>query len=83
MASELNIREHMEVFGSCGNRLGVVDGVEGHSIKLTRQDSPDGEHHYLPLDWVERVDEQVHLNKDCAAARREWRSEAIGVAAGV
>jgi Uncharacterized protein conserved in bacteria (DUF2171) len=33
------IREHMEILGSCGNRLGAVDYVEGHSIKMTRNSS--------------------------------------------
>src|SRR5688500_7827055 len=37
------IRERMDVIGSCGNKLGVVDHVEGGSIKLTRKDSADGE----------------------------------------
>lgn len=68
------IREHMEVVGSDGNRVGVVDRVEGASIKLTRSDSPDGLHHFIPLDWVASVDQQVHLNKDCAEARQEWQT---------
>ena len=36
-----DIREHMDVYGSCGNFLGKVDHVEGDSIKLTKSDSPD------------------------------------------
>jgi hypothetical protein len=55
------IREDMEVLASDGSRVGIVDGVEGGRIKLTRKDSPDGEHHYVDLDVVERVDEHVHL----------------------
>ncbi len=30
------IREHMNVIASCGKKVGVVDGVEVNSIKLTR-----------------------------------------------
>jgi hypothetical protein len=52
----------MEVRAADGSHLGTVDGVEGDRIKLTRNDSPDGEHHYLALDTVERVDEHVHLS---------------------
>jgi hypothetical protein len=77
-----DIREHMEVFGSCGNKLGLVDGVEGSSIKLTKNDSPDGLHHYVPLSWVGRVDEHVHLTKNCGEAKREWQAAPIGAGAG-
>lgn len=74
-----NIRERMDVIGSCGNKLGVVDHVEGGAIKLTRKDSPDGEHHYIPMVWVDHVDSHVHLNKDCGEAKRDWQSIPMGV----
>jgi len=48
------IREHMDVIGSCGNKLGKVDHVEGGTIKLTKNDSPDGLHHLIPMSWVQR-----------------------------
>jgi hypothetical protein len=70
-----DIREHMDVIGSCGNKLGKVDHVEGSKIKLTKNDSPVGLHHFIPMDWVERVDECVYLNKSCGEAAREWQSE--------
>jgi hypothetical protein len=69
-----DIREHMSVVGSCGNTLGTVDRVEGTSIKLTKSSSPDGQHHKIPMDWVARVDEHVHLNKNCGAAKKEWQT---------
>ena len=57
------IREHMEVVGSDGNHIGTVDHLEGEDrIKLTRDDSADGQHHYIPTSWVEKVDETVHLS---------------------
>jgi hypothetical protein len=70
-----DIREHMDVIGSCGNKLGVVDHVAGSTLKLTKNDSPDGQHHYIPIGWVERVDEHVHLTKNCGEARKEWQTE--------
>ncbi len=73
--SVAGIREHMDVIGSCGNKLGKVDHVEGGSIKLTRNDSPDGKHHFIPSTWVTRVDDRVHLSKSCSEAAREWTSE--------
>ena len=74
MSSTTQIREHMDVIGSCGNKLGAVDRVEDGSIKLTKSSSPDGQHHFIPMDWVETVDDKVHLNKDCGEAKREWRT---------
>ncbi|TPG59031.1 DUF2171 domain-containing protein [Roseomonas nepalensis] len=56
MIDASQIKEHMEVVGSCGNHVGVVDHVEGDRIKLTRKDSTDGQHHYLPLSAVASVE---------------------------
>lgn len=68
MADSASIRKHMEVRASDGSHVGTVDGVEGDRIKLTRNDSPDGEHHYVGLDSVERVDEHVHLAAGASAS---------------
>jgi len=70
------IRPHMAVFSCCGHLVGKVDHLEGGAIKLTRSDSPDCQHHYIPTGWVARVDENVHLNKNADEARREWKSDA-------
>jgi len=82
MANSINdVREHMEVVGSCGNVLGTVDRVEGNSIKLSKNDpKANGMHHFIPSDWVDSVDDQVHLNKDCGEATRMWRPERAGSA---
>ncbi|HEX9954975.1 MAG TPA: DUF2171 domain-containing protein [Allosphingosinicella sp.] len=68
MSDASNIRPHMEVRSADGSHLGTVDGVEGDRIKLTRNDSPDGQHHYVTLESVERVDEHVHLSEGAIAA---------------
>ncbi len=69
-----DIQEHMDVVGSCGNLLGTVDRVEGNAIKLTKSGSPDGRHHFIPLSWVARVDDHVHLSKNCGEAKRDWQT---------
>lgn len=69
-----SIHEHMDVIGSCGNKLGRVDHVEGGHIKLTKNDSPDGMHHLIPMTWVDSVDDHVHLSKNCGEAAREWQT---------
>jgi hypothetical protein len=69
------IREHMEVLGSDGQHVGVVDGLEGEDrIKLTKQDpEANGLHHFIPMDWVDHVDAHVHLKKSSHEAKREWK----------
>jgi hypothetical protein len=71
-----NVRDHMDVIASCGTKIGVVDHVEGNAIKLTKNDSPDGHHHFLPASMIERVDDQVHLNKNSEEAVRMWKPDA-------
>lgn len=80
----LEIREHMMVHaqgtgsmnGVAGEHIGTVDHVEGDRIELTKNDSPDGFHHYIPLAWVSGVEgNTVHLSRDASDVWREWQSE--------
>lgn len=68
------IKEHMSVIASCGKMVGVVDRVETNSIKLTRKDSPDNQHHFIPLSWISHVDSHVHLNRNSKEAIEGWKS---------
>jgi hypothetical protein len=70
------IKEHMQVIASCGKTVGVVDRVEAAAIKLTKNASPDGRHHFIPVDWVERVDSHVHLKKNSKETEQNWKSDA-------
>jgi hypothetical protein len=70
------IQPHMEVISSCGCTMGKVDHLEGNTIKLTKNDSPDGQHHFIPKDWVESVDNHVHLRKNAEETLREWKQDA-------
>ncbi len=76
------IREHMNVIASCGKKVGVVDGVDVNSIKLTRKDSPDDKHHFIPLNWISHVDSQVHLNRNSKEASEGWKSNAASCECG-
>ena len=68
IASDLKARleqegEHLQVRDANGEHVGTVDHVEGDQLKLTRVGSPDGQHHYVPLEQVESMDEvAVYLN---------------------
>lgn len=70
------IKEHASVIASCGTQIGKVDHLEGQdSIKLTRSDDENNEHHIIPLSWVSEIkDENVILNRNAEAARREWKT---------
>lgn len=57
MFDKLRIKEHMEVTDAKGRHLGIVDEVENERIKLTKGDSADSMHHYIPLDQMDRVDD--------------------------
>lgn len=78
------IEEHMDVIASCGKKIGVVDAIEANSLKLTRKDSPDDQHHFIPFSWISRVNGQVHLNKDSEEAISDWKasSSACGCDSG-
>jgi hypothetical protein len=67
------ISEHMDVIASDGVKIGTVDHLEGpDKIKLARSTSPDGQHHYVPLAWVDHVDTHVHLTKTSGEAKTGW-----------
>ena len=73
VGSVSDIREHMDVYASCGTKVGKVDHVQGSQIKLTRNDSPDGQHHLIPTSWVAKVHDHVHLNKDHVEVQSQWQ----------
>jgi hypothetical protein len=67
------IAEHMDVIASDGVKMGTVDHLDGpDKIKLAKSTSPDGQHHYIPLTWVDHVDTHVHLAKASAEVRGGW-----------
>lgn len=69
------IREHMEVVSSNGDKVGTVDHVHGDEIKLTKHDSPDGKHHFIPTSSVASVDDKVHLSGTGDEVKATWHSE--------
>jgi hypothetical protein len=77
MNAKQDIKEHMEVIGSDGKRVGTVDHLEGSdNIKLAKNDAPDGKHHFIPLSLVDHVDAHVHLNKSAKDVQAQWQSAA-------
>lgn len=74
MAIKDKIVEHMEVLGSDGKHVGTVDHLEGvNQVKLTKTDpAARGRHHFIPVDWIDHIDDKVHLTKSSEDAMREW-----------
>jgi hypothetical protein len=75
MPDTSQIKEHMDVISSDRKTVGKVDHLEGtDKIKLTKQSSPDGQHHhFIPISWVDHVDQHVHLNKSGADVTAHWQ----------
>lgn len=67
------IKPHTLVVDANDTQIGKVDHVQGQSLKLTKDDS--GKHHLIPLDWIDRVDDQgVHVNKKADEVQKSWQT---------
>jgi hypothetical protein len=65
------IKEHMPIVDSNGVEFAIVDHLDGDtSVKITKDET--GNHHWIPLEWVSRVDAYVHLNRPSDQVIREW-----------
>jgi hypothetical protein len=71
------VQEHMDVISSDRKMVGKVDHLDGpDKIKLTKQSSPNGEHHhFIPVSWIDHVDQHVHLNRTGADVTAQWEHE--------
>jgi len=74
------ILPHMEIISLCGCLVGFVAHVDDEAIKLTSSESPDGQPYSIPTEWVARIEESVHLNKDVFETKDGWKSEAAELA---
>lgn len=76
MISANQIKEHMEVIAADGVHVGTVDHMEGKDqIKLTKNDpAAQGQHHFVPLDWVDHVDAHVHLKNNSQDVMSKWQT---------
>lgn len=70
------IREHMEVVGSDGKKIGKVDKVRGDHIVLTKEDSDDDRHHSITCTMIDTVEgDQVRLDVSAEEAKKRWKDE--------
>ena len=77
MTTALEIREHMHVHSSDGHHVGRVDHVKGDQIELAKMDlAAMGKHHYIPLSWVDQVeDDKVVLSVTQDEAKAHWSEQ--------
>jgi len=67
------IKEHMPVVCSDGDQFATVDHLDpGNTIKLTKDDQ--GQHHWIPIEWVTSVDDKVHVDRPGKQAMQDWSS---------
>ena len=74
MLDPSTIKEHAEVIGADSVHVGTVDCVEGSRIKLTKNDSDDGKHHYVSMGLVAEVEDgtvRLSANADVAVTLEE------------
>ena len=67
-----------EVVGLDGKHVGTVDHLETADRMILSKDDPKagGRHHLISMDWVDYVDQKVHLNKPSSQATSEWQAAA-------
>lgn len=71
MIDQKSIKEGMPVVCSENGQFAVVDHLEGaNTIKLNRDDK--GQHHYIPMSWITKVDDKVHVDRTGGEAMKAW-----------
>ncbi|RYZ55456.1 MAG: DUF2171 domain-containing protein [Proteobacteria bacterium] len=57
-----HIKANLKVLAK-GVKVGTVDSVDGDFLKLNRKDADDKSHHWIPLNWIDKIDDKsVYLN---------------------
>ena len=73
MIHPTQIQKHMDVVSSKNEPLGMVDHILGSNVKLARD--VVGQHHFVPLTWIARIDDKIHLALTAEDVERLWAGE--------
>ncbi len=74
MVNAQEIKPEMPVVCSENGQFAVVDHLDGKdTIKLKKDKA--GKHHFIPMSWVTKVDNKVHIDRPGDRAMKEWRTE--------
>lgn len=74
MVDTAEIKEHANIIGADGVHVGTVDHMQGDRIKLTKLDSADERHHYIPVALVAEIEDgtvRLSANADVAVTFEE------------
>ena len=71
MINPTQIKPNMPVVCSNEMQFATVERMEGSDwIRLKKDDS--GAPHYIPVSWVQTVDDRVHLDRPSKQAMNQW-----------
>lgn len=73
MLNPAKIQKNMAVVSSHREPLGFVDHIADGNLELARDEV--GQHHFVPMRWIDHIDSQVHLARTAAEVRRLWAGE--------
>lgn len=71
MVSANEIQPGAPVVCSKNGQFAVVDHMEGDNVIKLKRDR-EGQHHYIPLNWVTSVDDKVHVDRPGGEAMKQW-----------
>ena len=63
------IRPQMPVVAADQRIVAKVEAIESIFVKAA---DDEGKPHWFPLDWVERVEDQLFVNRSSDELREEW-----------
>lgn len=71
MINGSEIKPETPVVCSNEGQFATVDHMEGQNVIKLKKDK-QGQHHYIPLSWVTRVDDKVHVDRPGTEAMQQW-----------
>ena len=71
MISPNQVKPDAPVVCSQDGQFATVDHMEGSDTIKLKKDK-QGQHHYIPLSWVTKVDDKVHVDRPGDQAMKEW-----------
>ncbi len=71
MINPAQIKPDTPVVCSKNGKFAIVDHMEGRDTVKLKKDK-QGQHHFIPLSWVTKVDDKVHVDRPGDQAMKEW-----------
>lgn len=68
------IKPDAPVVCSKNGQFAVVDHMEGKDMIKLKKDKA-GQHHYIPMSWVTKVDDKVHIDRTGDEAMKAWSTK--------